>query len=453
VGKVMDGMVDFVLETKYADFPAEVTNYSKKLVLSWLGAAMAGAVQPTAQIVSRFIKRQAGAPEAGVIGHRFRTWATDAALANGTMCHASELEDNCFPIGGPTMSVGASILSLAESLKASGKDFLEAFIIGWEIASRVTQCSPGLVERGFLPPSLLGGAAGAAKLLRLDAKKTAMALSISASYAHGLLRQTGSGAHLHEAGISAYGGLAAALLAREGLTGVPDIIECPRGLCSAWSGEGGYDLKSLVESLGNPYRVLDVGIKKYPCCWLEHRPIDGLLDLKKEYNLVPKDIESIEIHVGPYFTHLVHYPNPTTVEETRFSIEHSFAAVFLEKELRYNLVAYSEEKLLSPEYKELRSKLKIKVVVDDRSWAIGAGIDKIIVRLKDGKIFEKEVERPKGTPPFYLTNDEVQMKFESGAMFSKFLQRDQIEQVCHLVSRIDNLENIQNLMEIVTFGS
>ncbi|MFC1981290.1 MmgE/PrpD family protein [Chloroflexota bacterium] len=448
--KIMDGLVNYVVDTSYDDLPSEVIDYAKKLILSSVGGMIAGSIQAEAKIVGNYVKKHPGVPEATVVGGKVKTSAQDAALANGTFTHASELEDNYFPSGGSTFSTIPCALALAEALGSSGKDCLEAFIVGQEIGARVTGVAPGGAAHGFMPLSILGCAAVAAKLLKLDANKTANALSLSASYAGGLLRQSGAGAHFIEAGIAAADGITSALLAQDGFTGRPEIIECPGGLVDAMAGKDGYNFDGLIESLGKPNRVMEIGIKKYPCCWIEHRLIDGLLDIKKEYNLRPEDIASMEIYIGPYTTHLVRYHDPTTVEEGRFSFEHSFAAVLLEKDVVFNLVPWgSEEKLADSQYQKVQKALNIKEIIDNREWKVGAGVDELIVNLKNGKKYQKTIPTARGVPPLYLTMEEVVAKFNSCVDYGKLLSKQAAERVCQLILSLEKASNVHEIMSLL----
>lgn len=449
--KIMDALVAYVVDTKYEDLPTEAVEYTKKVILSCLGGCLAGAVQRESKIVFGYVKKHACSSEATVIGTKIRASGAEAAFANGTSTHASELEDNYMPSGGSTFSTIPCAVSFAEALNASGKDCLEAFIVGQEIGARVTGVAPGIAAHGFMPLSVLGCAAIAAKLLKLNAEQTANALSLSASYAGGLLKQSGSGAHVIEAGIAAADGITSALLAQDGFTGRPEIIECPGGLVDSMAGKGGYNFDGLIESLGKPNRVMEIGIKKYPCCWLEHRVTDGMVEFKKEYNLKPEDIKSVEIVVGPYAPHLVHFPDPKNVEEARFSFEHSFAAALLEDDVYFNMDAWgSEEKLTDPRYVKAQKALKTKVTVDNREWKLAAGVDELHVTLKNGKKLSKKIPTAKGVPPLYLTTAEVKKKFMNSAKYSKLISEDTAERVSQSLLSLEKVTKLGDVLKLMT---
>src|SRR3546814_1834477 len=82
----------------------------------------------------------------------------------------------------------------------------------------------GAAARGFLSCAnngTIGVAAGAAKLMKLDRAKIRDAVTLAASVGGGLVRQTGSAAHVVEAGFAGRDGIMAATLAARGLGGNP----------------------------------------------------------------------------------------------------------------------------------------------------------------------------------------------------------------------------------------
>lgn len=170
-------------------------------------------------------------------------------------------------------------------------------------------------------------AAASAKLLKLGLEKTIMAVSISASHTSwGILGQAGSGSHLFEAELAGRNGIASAMLAKYGLTGQPDILETPMGFLHGVAGEA-----YSVPKLGEPFRAKNIGIKKYPCCFLEMHIIDGFIELIKAHNISADDVESVQVDVSPVFANTIRFHHPKNEEEARFSLPHSIACCFLDK--------------------------------------------------------------------------------------------------------------------------
>jgi 2-methylcitrate dehydratase PrpD len=98
-----------------------------------------------------------------------------------------------------------------------------------------------LIGRGFRTSPTLGtiaAAAGAASLLRLDARQAASAVSIAASTTGGTLEpvRSGSDEWRVQNGRAAQGGLIAACLAAEGVTGAPQALDGPKGFLATVAG-------------------------------------------------------------------------------------------------------------------------------------------------------------------------------------------------------------------------
>lgn len=448
---VLEDISKFIIDTKSIDIPEETINYAKSLVLSCVGGSLAGAVMPAGRILSGYIKAKRGAPESGVIGCRFSCPAEEAALLNGAFAHGSELEDDSLPEACVMYSLIPAVLSLAEKLRASGLEILESIVVGYDVQAKICLAADIPWTRGFAGFTMgWGSAASSAKLLNLTKDQTINAMSLCADLLSGWSRQTGSMAHLLEAGTGAANGIFSALLAKEGFTGVPDIFETKGGIWDTlhFPADGLGRIPSLLAE--RPFRVMEVGIKQYPCCYIEQRIIDGALELKKKENISWENVAGVEIHVGPYFPTLVHYPDPSCAEEARFSIEHSIVVAFLEEEVF--LHAYTDEMAVNPTYQKARQ--KVKVIVHE-NWPTGVlgGTDEVIIKLKDGKKYSKKCEKHKGDPPSYLTEEEVRGKFENCNDFSGFLSSSQVDFVEELVFELEKVKDISKLMETLTFGA
>src|SRR5258706_3518178 len=116
---------------------------------------------------------------------------------------------------------------------------------------------------------MLGAAAGCARLLKLDAGRTAMALGIAASQPIGLREQFGTMTKPFHPGGAARAGLTSALLAKNGFTASPRALEAPRGYAQAASPK--HDWNEITGELGkrfeisfNAYKPLASGIMIQP---------------------------------------------------------------------------------------------------------------------------------------------------------------------------------------------
>ena len=116
----------------------------------------------------------------------------------------------------------------------SGRALIDALVLGIDVACRIGNAMyPDHYDRGWHitgSTGMLGAAAGCARLLGLDAARTAMALGIAASQPVGLREQFGTMTKPFHPGGAARAGLTAALLAKHGFTARARALEAPRGL-------------------------------------------------------------------------------------------------------------------------------------------------------------------------------------------------------------------------------
>jgi len=289
----------------------------------------------------------------------------------------------------------------------------------------------------------IGAAAMASKLLRLSAEETTWALSLAASQANGIARQTGTGAHLIEAGFAGRNGICSAILAKLGFTGNTTILEGRGGFMDLWAGQPDFDLP-----LGDGFRVMEVGIKKYPCCYLQQRNIDGVLDLIAKHNISWDDVESVEHEINHTVSLYLKYPQPETGEDARFSLEHSTAACFLDRQVF--LSSYTDEKARDPKFREARQKVKVTVHPE---WEGGYFTfnSPVTIRLKDGTEYKKLCVDARGDPSNKLSLEEVMKKYMDCIEFGGTFSREAAEKAAEMTLELDEVKDISELMSILTF--
>jgi 2-methylcitrate dehydratase PrpD len=438
-------IAEFAYKTTFNNFDSDLVKHVKNVLLSGVGMTLAGVNTGAGKAVISYVKECAAPQEAGVLGAGFRTSAEYAALANGTTSHSTELEDDIMPELIYSVGIFPGVFALGEKLHVSGKEVIEASIIAWDIAAKLSlPVIRPLLRRGGVAPSFctIGVAAASAKLLKLGLKETTMAISISASHTSQLiLGQTGSDSHLFEAGLAGRNGIASAMLAKYDLTGQPDIFETPMGFLRGVAGEA-----YSVPKLGAPYRAMNIGIKKYPCCFLEMHIIDGFIELIEAHKISADDVESVQVDVSSGFANTVRFHHPKDEEEARFSLPHSIACCFLDKEPW--IESYSTERVNHPQVIAFRDKVKMVVQPEGiDSESVGGREVPISIRLKDGTEYRKVC--PKYTDPLMVSDEEVMDKYMKCA--SRVLSQSRAEHVAETVLSLDKVQDISELMTLLTF--
>src|SRR5262247_1711471 len=207
MNSLTDDIAGFILGTTARDVPKDVAHLGKRSVIDGLGLALAGAASQTGRIARRYLTSLGIASPRGssVIGSELRVPARFAAFANGISIHADDYDDTQLAVAAdrvygllthPTAPALPPVLALGELANRSGADVLTAYQIAVEIETKVAEAiNPRHYDHGFHSTATIGAigaAAGAARLLRLDAEQTQRALGIGASQAAGLRENFGT---------------------------------------------------------------------------------------------------------------------------------------------------------------------------------------------------------------------------------------------------------------------
>jgi 2-methylcitrate dehydratase PrpD len=339
-------------------------------------------------------------------------------------------------------------LATCEREKATGKDFLTAVVLGYDVECRVGVALNTYLtcpERSFHPSAVcgcFGAAVAAGKILSLDEDQMVQALGLAGQQASGLLSGLNERGHMAlplQLGFAARNGVTAALLVKEGFAGPPDIFDGKWNIFDAFS--GGHASEKLTEDLGRRFEVLRTSLKPYACCAALQSPIQALLGIIRKWNLNPDSIAEINVKLAPtlasivdgvsLITHDIKYVMSAAAYDGEFSVKH-----------------HSEKKRNDPRVQTLAE--KVRVIGDPELQPLYPHHYSAIVkvRTKEGKILEERVRDFHGVPEDPMTHDEVVKKFTSLATMVM-----DIERVKKLIKAVDNLEDvgkIQNITKILS---
>lgn len=439
----------FVVDTHYDAIAPQVIERAKDLMISAIGSTILGMGMDVAQTMTAYVRAQGATGEAGVIGQSFRTTAELAAMLNCDASHCTELEDVAWPEAQYTCCLLPAVFTLGEKFNASGKQIIEAAIIGFEVAARpgMTCSNGGAAARGFLSCAnvgTLGVAAAAAKLMGLSLEQTRDAITLAASVGGGLVRQTGSAAHVVEAGFAARDGIMAAELARRGLGGNPTILDGKAGYFDALAGQP--DIAIQLGS-GADFRIMAVGQKKFPCCYMLQRIIDVLKDQIATHSIAPEDVAEVRVGVNRAFPTIMKYPIPQDVEEARFSLPHVVAATLVGEPM--DISTFSAGRLHDPSILAQRDKVKM-IVHDEWGYDQLGEKDEITIVLADGQTITATATTAHGDAIDPLSREETLAKFRASTngQISPMLQ----QRIADQLAALETLANVAPLMQSLTFA-
>lgn len=411
----------FLASARYSDLPPAVVAEAKRAILDWLGSALAGALEPPAEMTRCVVARFGTSAEAKVFGDG-RSSAAGAALANGVASHILELDD---VHKGSTLHAAAPVipaaLAVAEREHADGLAFVLAVTLGYEAALRVGEAVNPSHYRYWHPTGTagtFGAAAAAGSLLGLDGARMLDALGSAGTQAAGLWEFNADGAmskHLHP-GKAAFNGVLSADLARVGFTGATRILEGDRGFFAATS--AAHDASRIVDGLGSTWKIVENCYKLHSCCGHTHSAIDVAIDLRNERGWSDRravtEIDAILIETyGPGFE-IVKEMNPRTPYQAKFSIAYGVAVGLLEGAAglaQFTSDRFGDDGVRDADIATLLQGTHV-VVADDLSAKYPAAWPtRLAVTLRSGETVRGASDFPRGNPENPVSTPALEQKF------------------------------------------
>ena len=437
---ITENFADFIISNSYSKIPEDIIEKAKTCFIDFLGISLKGSQMKSGSIIKEIIGE---GDESTVIGTK-KAYAMDSALANGIFAHSMDLDDgHRFAQLHPGACVIPSAMAISESQNRSGKDFLTALVVGYELALVLGMLvNPIHRNKGFHSTGTCGtfGAAGAAaKTLNLNKNEISNALGIAGTQACGLLESDHFGSmakHLH-AGKAAQSGVLSVLMAKKGFTGAKSILEGNEGFLNAMVGFDQLNLDQLENrmELGN-YHIKDVYFKKYPVCRHIHSSLDALFFIINKNNIAYENIEEIVVKTYKIASQHNNY-RPSTMEAIRQSLPVSMALVV--RGVNLDMVDITNHQM-DPEITEMADKIIIKEENGLESLYPEKRPSRVILKTKN-QIYDKT---------FYLPQGEPENPFQRTDIFEKFFKLNPKVDM-DVLTIIDDIEKykMQDVMEII----
>ena len=455
---VTQEVVTFIARSRIEQFPDDVVRQGKRCLIDGFGVVLAGATLHGSAIVREYVKSSGGKQDASVLGpERVRVPVELAALANGASGHAMDFDDTQLSttpdrtfglLTHPTVPVLASALAVSERSGASGQEFLQAFLVGFEVECKIAEAiSPDHYNHGFHSTGTIGtfgSAAAAAKLLKLEPAAIAHAIAIAASMSSGIRVNFGTMTKPLHAGRAAQNGIVAAMLASGGFTGGADGLDGEWGFFNVAG--GGADTDRIAGALGKPFSIVKPGvsIKPYPCGSLSHPSMDAMLKLVIDHDIKPGQIKSIRVRAGSNILEPLRYKTAKTELEAKFCLPFLMTALVLRR--KAGIQEFTDEFVSSEPVQRMMT--LVETQFDPQIEA--RGFDKmrsvIEVQLSDGRSFvEASDDRYRGGPERPFTREELHAKFSDCA--AMILPAPRIARALELLESVDKLKNVGELVQ------
>ena len=420
------------------DIPEGVRCMALDCVIDTVAAAVYGHAAPAGQIVVDHVR--GGLGPCRVLGAGgLSVGAEQAALANGVLAHALELDSLRKPGAGvhPGAVLVPAALAVAQQEGASGRALLTAIVAGCEVLFRIGKATRHSAEsRGFHAPGLtgpFGAAIAAGHLLGLDDLAMRNALGIAGSLGGGLLEFAVSGdggmvKRLH-LGRAAAAGITSARLAKSGFTGPAAVLEGEHGFLQAYCAET--DAAALTAGLGERFETRSICFKSYACHITAHSPVHAIRTLRAEHGFTGRDVTAVQVEGTPKMAALHANRRPADTVAAQYSIAFAAAAALLHDPTD---PATFTETLGDPAVQELCRRVEVLGTGGfASSWAT-----RTRVRLHDGRTLLAELDDVPGFPA---------LPFDAGQRRAKFLRlTDRLgAEAGPMLARLEGLEDEPDL--------
>ena len=441
-------LASYVVGTDYEKLPPDVALQGKRVILDTLGVLLADSRLKLGIIMTSVVRQLGGRPESTVVGSDFKTSCVNAALVNGTFGHGDELDD----AHGPSTTHAAAVvvpaaLAVAERQRTSGRELINAVVLGYDVGCRVVLAlGPQWLRQHNFHPSCIGGcfgaAAAASRLLKLNHRQTVYPLALAGSQASGVLAWMTEREHMAKSlqtGVAARNGVTAALLAMAGYEGPEAIFEGRFNIFEAFSNER--NCAAVLDGLGARYEITRTSLKKYSAGHPIHAPLDGLLQIVNEQSLQAEDIAEITVSMASGAADIVDGRETTSISL------HNILAVGVVKRKMGMEESHSEELANDPKVVDLRGRIKVVRDAELSKEYPPRQPARVAVLTKNGQMFTQYRADSPGEPTNPLSQQEIEDKFVGLAV--PVVGGPNAARVVRLCNELEDLGNVASLADLL----
>lgn len=437
----------------YKQISHDAVYQAKRFLLDSAGCALGGYRQHDVAIVLAVLKEIAGRGPATVIGTGEKLDVVSASLANALMIRCMDYNDIYWKQDPSHPSdIFPAAMACCERAKSDGKELIVGFVLGHEFEMRLCEAAfPGIRERGWHHATLTAFVSPivAGRALHLSWEQIQHAIGISASRHCTMGAVTAGKLTMMKNTVdpmATQSGVLAALLAEKGFSGPEHVIDGKEGLVHCYGPEWKQNL--LTDGLGESWRITQCGMKFFPTEALTHAPISAVLDLVKNNDLHPEQVEKIHIRSLARAADILSDPSkydPRTKETADHSLPYVIAAALVERQI--TPAQFEMKKIMDP---TIRAQLKkVEVIGDPEIEKVFPALQRVIVKITttDGREFSKQLDHPKGDPRNPLSDGEIEEKFR--ALADGVLSDRAQNKLIHAIWNLEKIASVTKLMALM----
>jgi 2-methylcitrate dehydratase len=437
---------DFALSIKYDALPKDVVTSAKRVLLDTLACAFGAVGSEPAAIAESTIRKTFGAGDAAtIIGYPRAATVEGALFVNGVLVRSLDLNDTY--IGTDPLhpsEVLPTALALCEEKQRTGRDLIEAIVVGYEACTRINDAL-SFLERGFHP---LSGASYAIPLIAgkvWGLPRNAIANAVGISSARGFTSfvvNSGAISMMKAMGLAATAadGVFATRLAAQGFTGPSGTLE--------WIGAKMKPAKAdLTVDLGMAeYRLPRVAFKRFPVQIELQAPTEAGCLLSSKIKGRVQDIKTITVETYPGIIERVADPDkfrPQTKGTADHSLPVCLAMALLDGDVTVH--QFEKDRWRTPEVMALVEKTTVKpseALMAKLPKGRGASIE---IAFTDGSSLRETVEVAEGDAKRPLSRESLERKFMSFSV--PVVGSSAAKRIVSMVDGLDDLKDVRQLAQ------
>jgi 2-methylcitrate dehydratase PrpD len=405
----MATLSDYMASAKDRALPAGIVEHAAHHVLDTVAAMISGAELPPGRAALTLARATAGGPVATVVASSTVTGAVDAALANGVLAHSDETDDSHGPSQShPGASVVPAALAMGELAAISGRHYLRAVALGYDVGTRMTMALGGQAFRESTRRSThafagtFGSAAAAGCASGFDPRRMRWLIDYASQQAGGYAVWGRDTDHIEKGfvfgGMPARNGVTAALLVRAGWNGVDDVLSGDDNFFQVNAPAG--DRAVLVSGLGQRFEIASTDIKKWSVGTPIQAPLDAVENLRKRRPFTAGDVKAVAVRLAPSVGAVVDNRDMPDI-----CLQHMMAVMLLDGTASF---AAAHDKARMQHAAVLEQRKKVRYVPDETlAKLLPVRVAIVEVTLADGTQLTDRVEAVRGTPRNPMTRAEI----------------------------------------------
>ncbi len=446
---MVEALAHWVEKAAWSDLSQEAITALKGRLLDSIGVAIGALEGQPIQAIRQMTEDLGGQPAVTLIGGG-KTSPVNATFFNGAAIRYLDFNDSflakeetCHPSDNI-----APVLAAAEYNQISGKQFLVALAIAYQVQTRLSEAAP-VRKHGFdhTVQGAYGAAAGTARALGLDGQGIAQAIAIAGT-TQNALRVTRTGQLSNWKGLAypntAMGAMHAAILAKYGITGPREVFEGNKGFMESIAGP------FAIEWAQENYEgVTRTSIKKYNAEIHSQSAIEGILALKQQANIAPSAIKQIRLDTFDVAYNIIgggeegEKKTIKTKEEADHSLPYMLAAAFLDGQVMPE--QYQTQRINRQDIQSLLQKVDVNCSEDYSARFPQEKVCKVTIETNDGQIFSVEKHDYPGFTTSPASWNQLLQKYQN---LTKHIDGTLAAQIAETIQQIDQ-KKITDLTDLL----